>query len=161
MDREVAEQWMREALAEAHKAECAGEIPVGAVVLVNDKIVGRGHNHTIQSHDPSAHAEIMALRHAARGMRNHRLPGSIVIVTVEPCVMCAGAMIQARVDTVIYGAADPKAGALDSHFHLAGAPHLNHRFQVVSGILASECGSLLRSFFAARRTACQDPDTSS
>ncbi len=103
----------------------------------------------------------MALRHAARSMRNYRLPGSVLIVTVEPCVMCAGAMIQARVETVVYGTTDPKAGALDSHLHLGAAPHLNHRFQVISGVLESECGALLRSFFAARRTDFQRNDLSS
>ena len=151
MEQETAEQWMREALIEARKAESAGEVPVGAIVLINDKIVGRGHNHSIRTHDPSAHAEILALRHAAHSMRNYRLPGSILIVTVEPCIMCAGALIQARVEWVIYGVADPKAGALDSHFHLAAAPQLNHSFEVSSGILEEECGGLLRTFFASRR----------
>jgi tRNA(adenine34) deaminase len=142
---------MLEALDEARKAECQGEVPVGAIVLINGKIVGRGHNHSIHTHDPSAHAEILALRQAARTMKNYRLPGSILIVTVEPCVMCAGAMIQARIEEVIYGAADPKAGALDSHFHLATAAHLNHAFDVMSGILEEDCNSLMRMFFAARR----------
>lgn len=151
MDRATAEQWMLEALEEARKAECQGEVPVGAIVLINGKIVGRGHNHSIRTHDPSAHAEILALRQAARTMKNYRLPGSILIVTVEPCVMCAGAMIQARIEEVIYGAADPKAGALDSHFHLATAAHLNHSFDVMSGILEEDCNSLMRMFFAARR----------
>ncbi|MBZ5498164.1 MAG: tRNA adenosine(34) deaminase TadA [Acidobacteriia bacterium] len=151
MERATAEQWMLEALAEARKAESAGEIPVGAIVLINDKIVGRGHNHSVHLHDPSAHAEILALRQAARNMKNYRLPGSILIVTVEPCVMCAGAMIQARVEEVIYGATDPKAGSLDSHFHLASAVELNHRFEVMSGILEGECSFLMRTFFASRR----------
>ena len=151
MDRETAEHWMREALEEARKAESAGEVPVGAVVLVNNKIVGRGHNSSIRGHDPTAHAEIIALRMAARSMKNYRMPGSIVIVTVEPCVMCAGAMIQARVEEVVYGAADPKAGALDSHFHLAAAEQLNHQFVVTPHILKEECSSLLSAFFAVRR----------
>jgi tRNA(adenine34) deaminase len=151
MDRRAAEQWMHEALGEARRAEREGEVPVGAIVLINDKIVGRGHNHSIQLHDPTAHAEILALRHAAHSMKNYRLPGSIMIVTVEPCVMCAGAMIQARVEQVIYGAPDPKAGSLDSHFHLATAAHLNHTFEVMSGVLEEPCGSLIRMFFAARR----------
>jgi tRNA(adenine34) deaminase len=151
MDRETAEQWMREALCEARKAESMGEVPVGAILLINGKIVGRGHNCSIASHDPSAHAEILALRHAARSMRTYRLPGSILIVTVEPCVMCAGAIIQARVAEVIYGAADPKAGCLDSHFHLSAAEQLNHRFEVISGILGEECSSLMQAFFASRR----------
>ncbi len=151
MDRETAEHWMREALEEARKAELLGEIPVGAVVLVNNKIIGRGHNHCIQLHDPSAHAEILALRMAARSMKNYRLPGSVLVVTMEPCVMCAGALIQARVEEVIYGATDLKAGALDSIFHLAAATELNHQFGVISGVLEEECGSLMRVFFASRR----------
>ena len=151
MDRSKAEMWMQEALIEAGKAEAEGEIPVGAVLLINEKIVGRGHNHSIRTHDPSSHAEILALRHAAHSMRNYRLPGSILVVTIEPCVMCAGAMIHARVDQVIYGAPDPKGGALDSNFHLACAEPLNHRIDVISGILEEECSNMLRSFFASRR----------
>jgi tRNA(adenine34) deaminase len=151
MDRAEAELWMREALAEARKAESAGEVPIGAIVLVNGKIVGRGHNHPIHLHDPSAHAEILALRQAARSMKNYRLPGSILIVTVEPCVMCVGAIVQARVEQVIYGAGDPKAGALHSHFRLANSPELNHSFEVISGILENECAVLMRNFFAGRR----------
>ncbi len=142
---------MQEALEEARKAERQGEVPIGACVLVNNKIVGRGHNHCIRMHDPSAHAEILALRHASRSMQNYRLPGSILIVTLEPCVMCAGAIIHARVELVIYGAADTKAGALDSHLHLATATHLNHQFAVMSGILEVECSSLMRAFFESRR----------
>ena len=151
MDRAKAEMWMREALLEARRAEAEGEVPVGAVLLINEKIVGRGHNHSIRAHDPSSHAEILALRHAAHNMRNYRLPGSVLVVTIEPCVMCTGAMIHARVEEVIYGAPDPKGGALDSHFHLGDADPLNHKIEVVSGILEEECSSLLREFFEARR----------
>ncbi len=151
MDHSKAEMWMREALIEAAKAEAEGEVPVGAVLLINEKIVGRGHNHCIRTHDPSSHAEILALRHAAHNLRNYRLPGSILVVTVEPCVMCTGAMIHARVEQVIYGAPDSKGGALDSNFHLASAEPLNHRIEVIPGVLAEECGTMLRSFFAARR----------
>ncbi len=151
MDRVTAEMWMREALIEAAKAEAEGEVPIGAVLLLNEKIVGRGHNHSIRSHDPSCHAEILALRHAAHSFKNYRLPGSILVVTIEPCVMCTGAMIHARVEQVIYGAPDPKSGALDSHFHLAAAEPLNHRIEVTSGILAEECGERLRAFFSTRR----------
>ena len=156
MDRETAEHWMLEALAEARKAESAGEVPVGAIVLIDGKIIGRGHNHSRHLHDPSAHAEILALRSAARNMKNYRLPGSVLIVTMEPCVMCTGAVIQARVETVIYGAVDPKAGSLDSHFHLATALTLNHRFEVISGILEGQCSSLVRAFFASRRQLIPD-----
>ena len=151
MDRAMAEMWMREALIEASKAEAEGEVPVGAVVLINEKIVGRGHNHSVRAHDPTSHAEILALRHAAHNMRNYRLPGSILVVTIEPCVMCAGAMIHARVDEVVYGAPDPKGGALESHFHLGDATPLNHKIEVTSGILADECSSLLSAFFDSRR----------
>jgi len=151
MDHTKAEMWMREALVEAGKAEAEGEVPVGAVLLINEKIVGRGHNHSVRTHDPSSHAEILALRHAAHNLRNYRLPGSVLVVTVEPCVMCTGAMIHARVEQVIYGAPDPKGGALDSNFHLACAGPLNHRIEVISGILADECGEMLRAFFEARR----------
>jgi tRNA(adenine34) deaminase len=151
MDRAAAEFWMREALVEARKAEAEGEVPIGAVLLINEKIVGRGHNHSIRAHDPTAHAEVLALRHGAHNMRNYRLPGSILVVTIEPCVMCAGAMIQARVEEVVFGAADPKAGAITSHFQLAEAPPLNHSIQITSGILEDECGAMLRSFFESRR----------
>jgi tRNA(adenine34) deaminase len=151
MDRAAAEFWMREAIVEARKAEAEGEVPVGAVLLINEKIVGRGHNHSIRAHDPTAHAEILALRHGAHNMRNYRLPGSILVVTIEPCVMCAGAMIQARVEEVVFGAADPKAGAITSHFQLADATPLNHSIQITSGILEDECGAMLRCFFESRR----------
>ncbi len=151
MDHTEADLWMREALSEARKAEAEGEVPIGAVILINGKIVGRGHNSSIRSHDPTAHAEILALRHGSRSMRNYRLPGSVMVVTIEPCVMCVGAMIQARVETVVYGAADPKAGAIDTHFNLANAPLLNHKIEVISGVLEEECGAALRAFFEARR----------
>lgn len=151
MDRAAAEHWMREAILEARKAETEGEVPVGAVLLINGKIVARAHNRSLQASDPTAHAEILALRQAAQSMRNYRLPGSVLVVTVEPCAMCVGAMIHARVEELVFGAADPKAGAVRSHFHLASAPQLNHRIAVTAGILEEECGALLRAFFEARR----------
>jgi tRNA(adenine34) deaminase len=151
MDVATAESWMREALSEAIKAGSEGEVPVGALVLLNEKIVGRGHNKPIQLHDPTAHAEIIALRQAARNMSNYRLAGSVLIVTIEPCIMCIGAMIQARVQELIYGAADPKAGAARSCYQLADGNRLNHSILVTSGILEDECGSELKSFFASRR----------
>ena len=151
MDRAKAEIWMREALNEARKAETEGEVPVGAILLVNEKVVGRGHNRPIQTQDPTAHAEILALRQGAQCCTNYRLPGSILVVTVEPCLMCVGAMIHARVEEVIYGAADPKAGAVASCFQLADTRVLNHKIRVTSGILEEECGSMLKNFFAARR----------
>lgn len=151
MDPKTAEYWMQEALEEARRAEAEGEIPVGAVVLSHGKIIGRGHNGPIGAKDPTAHAEIVALRHAARSASNYRIPGSVLVVTIEPCVMCLGAMIQARVDILVYGAADPKGGAVRSCFQLAESDLLNHRIHVIPGVLERECGDLLRSFFAARR----------
>lgn len=151
MERASAERWMREALEEAQRAETEGEVPVGAIILINEKIVGRGHNHSIRSHDPTAHAEVLALRHAAHSMRNYRLPGSILVVTIEPCLMCVGALIHARVDEIVFGAADPKAGAVQSVFQMANVPQLNHQIAVTPGVLADECGGLLRGFFESRR----------
>jgi tRNA(adenine34) deaminase len=151
MDQATAELWMREALSEALKAGAEEEVPVGAVLLLNEKIIGRGHNGSIRLNDPTAHAEILALRQGAHNTANYRIPGSVLIVTVEPCVMCVGAMIHARVDELIYGAADPKAGAVKSRYQLAEANQLNHKIRVASGILEEECGSILRSFFASRR----------
>lgn len=151
MDRVAMDLWMWEALLEAEKAGKEGEVPVGALLLVNEKIVGRGHNSCIRLHDPTAHAEIIALRSAALSMRNYRLPGSILVVTIEPCVMCVGAAIHARVEKIIYGAADPRAGAVHSNFSLASAPQLNHRIEAISGILEEECRSPLHAFFQARR----------
>ena len=151
MDLTTAELWMREALTEALKAGAEGEVPIGAVLLLNEKIVGRGRNSPIRLHDPTAHAEIVALRQAARNIANYRLPGSVLIVTIEPCAMCVGALIHARVDELIYGAADPKAGAIKSCYQLADGNQLNHRIRVTSGILEDECSALLRSFFASRR----------
>lgn len=151
MDQATAENWMREALEEARKAGDEGEVPVGAIVLLNGKLIGRGHNSPIQLCDPSAHAEITALRHAARNAGNYRLPGAIMVVTIEPCIMCMGAMIQARVDELIYGARDPKAGAAHSVFRIAETEELNHRISATGGILEDECGALLKEFFASRR----------
>jgi tRNA(adenine34) deaminase len=151
MERASAERWMQEALEEARRAETEGEIPIGAIILINEKIVGRGRNHSVRSHDPTAHAEVLALRHAAHTMRNYRLPGSILVVTIEPCLMCVGALIHARVDEIVFGAADPKAGAVQSLFQMANDPQLNHQIAVTSGVLADECGGLLRAFFESRR----------
>lgn len=151
MDQTAMELWMREALLEAEKAGEKGEVPVGALLLINDKIVAREHNSCIHLHDPTAHAEILALRSAAHSMKNYRLPGSILVVTIEPCAMCVGAAIHARVEKVIYGAPDSKAGAIHSNFGLATAPQLNHRIEALPGILEGECSSLLRTFFQARR----------
>ena len=151
MDLATAEEWMREAISEARIAESEGEVPVGAILLLNERIIGRGHNSPIQKYDPTAHAEILALRQAAYYCKNYRLPGSILLVTVEPCIMCVGTMIHARVEEVIYGAADPKAGAVKSRFQMADSSLLNHRIRVTAGVLEDECGLLLKSFFASRR----------
>jgi len=151
MDPAAAEMWMKEAISEARQAEAENEVPVGAVVLLNGKIVGRGHNSPIQLHDPTAHAEIFALRQAAHNTANYRIPGSILIVTIEPCLMCVGAMLHARVEEVVYGAADPKAGAIRSCYQLADQNQLNHRMRVTSGVLEEECGAILKEFFASKR----------
>ena len=144
-------EFMRAALADAAKAAADGEIPVGAVVVVNGEIVAAGRNNSISESDPSGHAEIVALRHAAEQLGNYRLPGATLYVTLEPCVMCVGAITQARVGRVVFGAYDAKAGALGSVEDLSDSRALNHRFEVNGGLLADECGSLLREFFASRR----------
>ena len=145
------EAYMRRALELARHAEEAGEGPIGALVVLNDEIIGEGWNQPIVAHDPTAHAEIVALRAAAVRMRNYRLPAAVLYVTLEPCAMCAGAMVHARMARVVYGAADPKTGAAGSVFNLLESPSLNHRAQVTRGVLAEECGEMLRKFFEARR----------
>ena len=145
------EAYMHRALELARHAEEAGEVPVGALVVLNDEIIGEGWNQPIVAHDPTAHAEIVALRAAAVRMRNYRLPAAVLYVTLEPCAMCAGAMVHARVARVVYGAADPKSGAAGSVFNLLESSVLNHRAQVTRGVLAEECGEMLRKFFVARR----------
>jgi tRNA(adenine34) deaminase len=144
--------WMREALALAASAADHGEVPVGAIVVRDGQMIGEGHNCPLRSNDPTAHAEIRALRDAGRRAENYRLPGSVLYVTLEPCVMCAGAIIHARVGRVVFGASDPKGGAAGSVFDLLPPDErFNHRLDVTGGILAEECGALLRSFFRARR----------
>jgi tRNA(adenine34) deaminase len=146
------ERFMRRALALARHAEDAGEVPVGAVVVQDGEVIGEGWNQPIVSNDPTAHAEIVALRAAAARVKNYRLPGSTLYVTLEPCIMCAGAIVHARVARVVYGAPDPKNGAGGSVFNLMrSAPPLNHRAEVVGGILAEECGHVLKTFFQSRR----------
>lgn len=142
---------MREALALASAAEAAGEVPVGAVVALDGAIVGRGFNAPIGLRDPTAHAEIQALRDAARALGNYRLPGAVLYVTLEPCAMCVGAMLHARVARLVFGAADPKTGACGSVVDLFGERRLNHHTQVTSGVLRDECGGRLAAFFARRR----------
>lgn len=154
-------RFMRAALEQAQAAWAMGEVPVGAVLVLDGEIVGRGYNQPISAHDPSAHAEIMALRAAGRQLANYRLPGSTLYVTLEPCVMCAGAILHARVSRLVYGARDPKTGAQGSVIDLFGelpdalhggaATRLNHHCTVTSGVLADACGGLLSAFFQARR----------
>ena len=145
------EKFMREALKLARQAEAAGEVPVGAVLVKDDAVVATGWNHPISAHDPTAHAEIVALRAAAKTSGNYRLPDTTLYVTLEPCAMCAGALVHSRVRRLVYGAADPKAGAAGSVFDLARTDVLNHRLEVTGGVLAEECGALLKAFFAQRR----------
>lgn len=144
-------QWMREALALAQRAESEGEVPVGAVVVRDGAVIGRGWNRTIALSDPAAHAEILALREAGARAGNYRLPDCTLYVTLEPCAMCVGAMIHARIERLVYGAHDPKTGAAGGRFDLLNLPAHNHRLSCEGGVLADECGSLLQAFFRARR----------
>ena len=145
------ELFMGEALAEARRALAAGEVPVGAVVVSAGEVIGRGHNSPVSLSDSTAHAEVLALRDAARKVGNYRLPGTTLYVTVEPCPMCAGACLQSRVARLVFGARDPKAGAAVSLYRLLDDSRLPHRAQVVEGVLAWECGALLQMFFRQKR----------
>jgi tRNA(adenine34) deaminase len=147
------ETWMDAALDEARRARDAGEVPIGAVVTLNGAIVGRGFNQPISSGDPTAHAEVVAIRDAAAGVGNYRLTGAILCVTIEPCLMCVGALVHARIATVVYGAAEPRTGALVSAVRAAELPGLNHRVEVVGGIREEVCRELMQTFFKARRGA--------
>ena len=146
------EHFMREALGLAAQAAAAGEVPVGAVVVRDGEILGRGFNQPISSHDPTAHAEVVALRDASARLGNYRLPGCDLYVTLEPCAMCVGAMIHARIARVVYGARDPKTGACGSIMDLPAQANFNHHGRFEGGVLAQECGDLLRRFFAERRS---------
>lgn len=145
------EQFMRAALEEARVAESLGEVPVGAVLVLEGKIVARAHNRNILDHDPSGHAEMVVMREAAKKLKNHRLGGCELFVTMEPCAMCAGAIVHARIGRLVYGANDPKAGAVDSVLQVVNHPKLNHRTEVVAGFLADECGEIVREFFRKKR----------
>ncbi len=149
------EFFMREALSQAAAAGCLGEVPVGAVVVREGVIVGRGFNSPIGDSDPTAHAEVAALRDAARNLGNYRLPGCELFVTLEPCAMCAGAIMHSRIARVSYGARDPKTGVHASVLDLFAVDQLNHHTEIVGGILADECGQLLSRFFAERRKAAK------
>lgn len=143
--------FMRRALELARHAEEAGEVPVGAVVVLDGEVIGEGWNQPIRSNDPTAHAEVVALRAAAARLANYRLPGSVLYVTLEPCPMCAGAIVQARVARVVYGASDPNAGAAGTVFDLLQSERLNHRAEITGGVLGEACGERLRRFFQERR----------
>jgi tRNA(adenine34) deaminase len=146
------EDYMRAALEQAREAGACDEVPVGAVVVLDGEIVGRGFNQPIGRHDPTAHAEIMALRDASARLGNYRLPGCALYVTLEPCVMCSGAIMHARIARVVYGARDPKTGVAGSVLDLFAEPRLNHHATIEGGVLADDCGRMLSSFFAARRS---------
>jgi len=143
---------MRLALEQAARAAAAGEVPIGAVVVLDDRVIGAGFNQPISAVDPTAHAEVVALRDAARVIGNYRLTGATLYATVEPCLMCVGAMVHARVGTLVYGAVEPKSGGIESAFSAHQLPGLNHRLEVVSGILAEDCREAIQAFFRGRRT---------
>jgi tRNA(adenine34) deaminase len=146
-------RFMAQALAAAEAARAAGEVPVGAVLVRGDEVIATGFNHPIGSHDPSAHAEMVALRAAAKSFANYRMPGCELYVTLEPCLMCAGAIMHARIARVVFGTRDPKTGACGSVVDAFADPRLNHHTRVEGGVLATECGNALKSFFAQRRQA--------
>ncbi len=150
------EAFMGEALEEAQRAAAAGEVPIGAVVVVGGTIVGRGFNQPISSGDPTAHAEIVAIRDAARRIGNYRLTAGVLYVTIEPCLMCVGALVHARIGTVVYGAAEPRTGAVVSTVRAGELPGHNHRFEVVSGVREEECRELMQQFFRAKRVSKAD-----
>lgn len=143
--------WMERALEQAELAAAAGEVPVGALVVKDGEIIGQGHNRNLLDNDPTAHAEIVALRQAAARLGNHRLIGCTMIATIEPCSMCAGALIHARIARLVYGASDPKAGAAGSTVQVINHPSLNHRMEVTAGVLASKCSEILQKFFRKKR----------
>jgi tRNA(adenine34) deaminase len=143
--------WMRRALQLAQRAEDAGEVPVGALVVRGGQVLGEGWNHPITAHDPTAHAEIMALRAASAAVADYRLGGATLYVTLEPCPMCAGAVVHARIARLVYGAWDPRQGAAGSAFNLVASDAMNHRVDSLGGVLSEECGALLRRFFTGRR----------
>lgn len=150
-EQQIHQQWMREAIRAARDAESSGEIPIGACIVSDDDVLAVAGNRTITDCDPTAHAEIVALRAAANKFGNYRLANSVVYSTIEPCAMCAGALIQARVARLVYGAPDEKAGAVDSHFGICTSDQLNHRVEVIRGVLETECRALMQEFFKARR----------
>jgi len=145
------EDYLREALELAREAERGGEVPVGAVIVIGERVIGRGRNSPVTRNDPTAHAEILALREAAAATGNYRLEGATMYVTLEPCVMCAGALVAARVSRLVFGTRDLRFGGVRSKFQLADTDVLNHRVQIVEGVLGAECAELLQRFFSTRR----------
>ena len=143
--------YMSQALELAREAFAVGEVPVGALVVRDNKVIGRGYNQPIKNSDPTAHAEVIALRDAANTLKNYRLSGCEIYVTIEPCAMCVGAMVHARIQRVIFGAIEPRAGALVSQLQMMDMPHFNHSFDWQGGVLESECGALIKEFFRGRR----------
>lgn len=151
MNQETDERFMRLALDQAELARQAGEVPVGAVLVRDGEVLSATHNRPISGHDPSAHAEMLAIRQAAARLGNYRLPGAVLYVTLEPCIMCAGAMIQARLSRLVFGAADPKGGGVVSLYRLLQDDRLNHRIDVTAGILEAICAEILSGFFRGKR----------
>jgi tRNA(adenine34) deaminase len=147
------DEFMRAALVQAAEARRSGEVPVGAVVVLDDQVIGAGFNQPIAAHDPTAHAEIVALRAAAAAQGNYRLAGATVYVTIEPCLMCVGAMVHARIARVVYGTREPKAGAIESAMRAHEHPALNHRMEAVGGVLEDECHAMIQGFFEERRNS--------
>jgi tRNA(adenine34) deaminase len=151
MQAAVDRQFMQQAIEQAHLAAIAGEVPVGAVLVRDGQVISKAFNKPITNHDPSAHAEMLALRQAALAEQNYRLPGTTLYVTLEPCAMCAGAMLHARVDRIVFGAPDPKTGAAGSVVDLFAMKQINHQTSIEGGIMGDECGQLLKNFFKERR----------
>ncbi|MEX0619121.1 MAG: tRNA adenosine(34) deaminase TadA [Pseudohongiellaceae bacterium] len=147
------EYWMRQALQQAEQAAGLEEVPVGAVIVLNGEIIGRGYNRPVTSNDPSAHAEIASIRDAAAHQNNYRLPGSVMYVTIEPCAMCAGALIHARIARLVFGTAEPRAGAVVSRNNLLDADYNNHKVVYSGGVLQAQCETLIQDFFRSRRLA--------
>lgn len=151
MHQDMDASWMQEALKEAKKAMLKDEVPVGCVIVLEGEIIATGHNQTIMNNDSTAHAEVVALKRAFQNVSNHRLVGASLYVTLEPCLMCMGALVHARIDRLVYGASDPKTGAAESQEHHLEKTYLNHKFDIKSGVMSQECGILLKKFFRAKR----------
>ncbi len=155
-ERETDAHWMRQALAAAHEARGRGEVPVGTCIVKGDELLAVAGNRTRTDQDPTAHAEVVALREAAHRVSNYRMTDAVVYSTIEPCVMCAGALIQARVRRLVYGARDERAGAVESRFRICDTDFLNHRIELTAGVLEEECREVMRDFFRERRLASQN-----